>query len=138
MGSWDGLPDSAESGRRVIPSPHAPMEVARHLAADLYTHAGETRTLRHWRDGWWEWRESHWVEVERTAVRRTAYEYTADAVWMEETKKDGPVETPWAPNRYRIANLLEALAAVCHLVGSFEQPGWINGENRGVIVACSN
>ena len=67
-------------------------------------------TLRHWRGGWWEWRTSHWVEVEQRAALSAAYEFTEHAFY------EGPKDiVPWSPNRHKVADLLEALAAICHL-----------------------
>ena len=47
---------------------------------------------------------------------------------------------PWAPNRHKIADLLDALAAVCFLPETVQQPAWIDARRRpdGVIVACAN
>ena len=66
-------------------------------------------------------------------MRNAAYEFTEHAVYMKKETTE-----LWAPNRHRIADLLEALAAVCHLRESLAQPGWIDGRQEGVIVACTN
>ena len=52
----------------LLPPPNEPMKVAREFARERHQLDG-TPTLRHWRGGWWQWRESHWVEVEQRAVR---------------------------------------------------------------------
>ena len=39
------------------------------FVAERYTAEGGTLTLRHWRGGWWQWRTTHWAEVEHRAVR---------------------------------------------------------------------
>ena len=117
---------------QLLPPPDAPMEVARHMAAERYEHDGE-RTLRHWRGGWWRWRRSHWEEVEPAAARAEAYRFTERALYVQ-----GTDFKPWAPNRNKIANLLEALAAVGHLAETIAQPRWIDGREHGVIVACAN
>ena len=121
----------------VLPPPTAPMQVARKLAEERYTHPSEVPILRHWRGGWWQWRTSHWAEVEYRAVRAAAYDFTEHATYLKATK-EGPEITPWAPNRHKIADLLEALGAVCHLPEAVTQPGWIAGGHDGVIVACAN
>ena len=105
----NGKPDDA----RPLPAPNEPMKVARVLARERYQDDDSTPTLRHWRGGWWEWRTSHWVEVEQRAVRAAAYEFT-EAARSTQTPK-GTEVVPWAPNRHKIADLLEALAAICHL-----------------------
>jgi len=109
------------------------MKVARVLAREHYELGDGTPTLRHWRGGWWRWQQSHWEEVEQRAVRNAAYKFCEHAVY----EKKESIEQ-WSPNRHRIADLLEALAAVCHLRESLAQPAWIDGRDHGVIVACAN
>ena len=119
---------------RLLPPPSEPMKVARSLAGELYTHEdGATPTLRHWRGGWWQWRTSHWVEIEQRAARAAAYAFTETAMYA---KKDEPVA--WSPNRHKIADLLEALAAIVHLPESVAQPVWLDGRDSGVVVATAN
>jgi hypothetical protein len=129
----NGPLEPSHDNARTLPPPTEPMRVARVLARDRYQLDDGTPTLRHWRGGWWQWRQSHWEEVEQRAVRNAAYKFCEHAVYE---KKD-TIEL-WAPNRHRIADLLEALAAVCHLRESLAQPGWIDGHQDGVIVACAN
>jgi putative DNA primase/helicase len=124
---------------RPLPPPTEPMKVARVLARERYQDGDSTPTLRHWRGGWWEWRTSHWVEVEQRAARAAAYEFTEAALFERQTPK-GTEVVPWSPNRHKIADLLEALAAICHLSEHVAQPTWIDGDHdhEGVIVACAN
>jgi putative DNA primase/helicase len=116
-----------------LPPPTEPMKVARVLARKLYQLEDGTPTLRHWRGGWWEWRTSHWVEIETRAARAAAYQFTEHAVF----EKGDNVE-PWSPNRRKVSDLLEALAAVCHLPEAVTQPAWIERDHDGVIVSCAN
>jgi putative DNA primase/helicase len=109
------------------------MEVARGLVADRYTDPSGAVTLRHWRGGWWEWRTLHWAEVEPRAVRKIAYEFTEYAVY-----RSGDDVRPWAPNRNKIADLMDALAAVVHLPESITNPSWLDRRRTGVIVSCAN
>ena len=125
-------PASASHGERVLPAPGSPMDVARELARERYQLDDGTPTLRHWRGGWWEWRGSHWAEVELRAARATAYAFET-AVYFK-----GDEIVPWAPNRHKIADLLEALAAVVHLSETVAQPTWIDGGGDGTFVATAN
>lgn len=118
---------------RTLPPPNQPMKVARVLARERYQLEDGTPTLRHWRGGWWEWRTSHWVEVEQRAARSAAYEFTEHAIY----EKGDEIEA-WAPNRHKIADLLEALAAIVHLPETVNQPTWLDGDERVPIVACAN
>jgi len=63
-----------------------PMAVARTFV-EKCTHDG-VLTLRHWRGGWWQWRSSHWIELEDRAVRSLLYAYTENAFYVTE---NGPV-----------------------------------------------
>jgi putative DNA primase/helicase len=107
-------------GARVLPAPSQPMAVAREFIEHGRRHDREL-TLRHWRGGWWEWRTTRWVELDDRAVRKDAYAFTEHAVYDD--PKVGA--TPWAPNRHRIADLLDALAALCHLREDTATPAWI-------------
>jgi hypothetical protein len=102
-----------ESGACVLPSPGNPMAVAEELVNSLYLDRGtNTVTLRHHRGRWLKWERSKWVEAEATAVRTVAYLYTEHAVYRAKVR--GGLR-PWAPNRRKIADLLDALAAITYL-----------------------
>jgi putative DNA primase/helicase len=127
-----------DDGQLLAP-PSQPMVVARQFVAARYTCADGDLSLRHWRGGWWRWRTSHWTEVEDRAVREDTYRFTEHAVCEKDTK-DGPTLAPWDPNRHKVADVLDALAAVCFLPETVQQPAWIAdaGAPPGVIVACNN
>jgi putative DNA primase/helicase len=109
------------------------MEVARILVKDRYTGRGGSPTLLHWRGGWWEWRTAHWTEVEPAAIRAAIYEFTEYAVY-----RSGDDVRPWAPTRSKIADVVDALAAVTHLAETTGCPSWLDGRRAGVIVSCAN
>jgi putative DNA primase/helicase len=111
------------------------MEVARGYVEEHHHHDSGVLVLRHWQGTFWSWRTSHWGEQEASATRARLYEYTEFA-WFE----DDDEPRPWSPNRRRIGDLEEALAAVCHLSREVEQPSWLPGSEApgGRIVACAN
>jgi putative DNA primase/helicase len=128
-------------GVRVLPPPGRPMDVAREFTATRFMSPGGSLVLRHWRGGWWRWQTSRWVEIEHRGVREEAYRFTEQAVYEKLNEKKQEVERlPWAPNRHKIADLLEALAAVSYLPENVNQPSWTDGADApdGVIVACAN
>jgi putative DNA primase/helicase len=126
-----GLEDIAGGAPRELPSPSEPMAVARVFAAHLFTAHG-TPTLHHWRGGWWEWRTTRWVELEQRAMQAAAYRYTEHATY-------GDNADPWAPNRHKVANLLDALAAIVHLSERVSMPAWLDGtEYDAVLVSVAN
>jgi putative DNA primase/helicase len=122
----------------VLPSPSAPMEVARELLGARYQHPDgvpDSMTLRHWRGGWWAWQKACWAEIEQRAMSAAAYAFTEHAGYVN---KDGD-RVPWAPNRRKIADLLDALAAVTHLPESVSMPSWLDGRAYdGALVSCTN
>jgi putative DNA primase/helicase len=125
--------DQAKSPPRVLPPPSQPMQVAREFIAQYCVYDGAL-TLRQWRDGWWAWRTSHWHEVDRRWVRSLLYTLTEHAVYLD----DDGVIVGWAPNRRKIGDLLEALAAICILSDEFDQPSWLDKRSTGTIVAVAN
>ncbi len=119
---------------RTLPPPSAPMAVARELAAARYTYPPAAPTLCHWRGGWWEWQTTRWVEVEQRAARSAAYEFTEHATYVA-----GDIPEPWAPTSKKVADLLDALAAITHLAQTVQQPSWLNGNAYdGLLVSCEN
>jgi putative DNA primase/helicase len=122
---------------RELPSPTAPMEVARLFTEERFTYES-TLTLRNWRGGWWRWRGSRWVEVEQRAMSAEAYRFTEHAYYFA-TEKGEPNAKPWAPNRRRIGDLLDALAAVVHLGEEVAMPSWLDGTSYdGLLVSTAN
>jgi putative DNA primase/helicase len=81
------------------------------------------------------WRTSHWVEVDERSVRALLYRFTENATY--ETEKN---PKPWAPNRRKIGDVLDALAAICILSTDVNQPSWLYDEHSGksTIVAVAN
>ena len=123
-----------------LPPPNRPLEVARAIVAQFYQH-DDGLTLRHWRGGWQQWQITHWAEVEHRAVRAELYAITGNAVHIVYVgKKKERVEVPWIPNRHKIADLAEALAAITHLPETTAQPQWLAdaGVPPGPVVACAN
>lgn len=124
-------PDQAEA---LWPAPSEPMAVARVLAGQCRRDG--CPTLRHWRGGWQGWQGTHWVELEDAAVRSWAYRRLEDAAYLD----DGDLK-PWRPNRRRIGDLLDALAAAIHLPETIDPPAWLDGVHpvpAAEVVACGN
>jgi putative DNA primase/helicase len=118
-----------------LPPPTAPMAVARALVEDRYLDSPETPTLRHWRGAWWTWRTDRWIELEQRALAAVAYAFTEHAVYVDDKEK----VKPWAPNRHRIVDLLDALAAIVHLPETVTMPSWLdNRDYDGLLVSVSN
>lgn len=117
------------------PPPSDPMSVARHLLPDCRNPDG--LTLRHWRDGWMRWEQTTWVEDEERAIRAWLYETLDKTEYYDPKKKE---INSWAPNRHKIADVLDALAATIHLSESVDPPAWLDESAipAGELVACTN
>jgi putative DNA primase/helicase len=130
----------------VLPGPADPMGVARVIIRDHQTDDNELM-LRHWRDGWMQWRGTHWIEAEDQAIRAWAYERLEQAKYWD-TKPKVPELKPWDPNRHKVGDVLDALAAVTHTGEAIDTPSWLPSVCSGPhdqsnyrateIVACSN
>lgn len=128
----------SEPTRRLSP-PTNPMAVARELIANRYTGDRGQLSLRHWQGSWWRWRTSHWVEIEERSVREDVYRFTEHASYELKVRRD-MVLAPWEPTRHKIADVLDAMAAVCFLAEDVHQPAWIDDVDvpAGTFVACAN
>lgn len=125
----------AEESRVVLPSPKEPLPVARRLVAERHQDDQGRALLARWRGSWWSWEGPRWAELDDRAVRSDAYKFTEDAVYL--AAKD---LVPWAPNRYKIADLLDALNAVCHVAEQIQPPQWTKPGHPDAarLVACTN
>jgi putative DNA primase/helicase len=136
--------DAANSD--VLSSPSDPMGVARTLIQDHRDGLGEL-TLRHWRGEWTQWQGTHWTEIEDKAIRSWLYSRLESAEYWHVTN-NGKELRPWNPNRHKVGDLLEALAAVAWTAEGVDMPSWLpsvfggphNQSNYRAreIVACSN
>ncbi|NSC21363.1 NTP-binding protein [Streptomyces albus subsp. chlorinus] len=124
------------------------MAVARHLSPH-WRYFG-LPTLRHWRGTWMCWDYSHWRELGDQELRAWLYKHLEHATYESVNKKGEPEVREWAPTSRKVADLMHALAAVCHLPPALDPPAWVPGEpdtfgrgtrsmgHAGPVVACSN
>ncbi|MHC0434027.1 DNA primase family protein [Streptomyces sp. O3] len=124
-----------------VPPPTDPMAVARHLAP-AWQH-DDLLTLRHWRGAWMAWEYSHWRELDAQQVRASLYKQLEHAQFEHTTGK-GTELRRWAPNIRKVADLMQAIAAVTHLApgidapARLDPPGHALPHGKGPIVACTN
>jgi len=134
-------PDQAGRQEPVaFPPPSEPMKIAHRFVAERFRDGAEGRILQHWRGEFWRWRTSHWLEMADAALQAEAYRYTEHALFEKMMKGAVTLES-WAPNRYKIADLVAALRAVTHLAETVEMPAWLDGLNHppaSQLVACAN
>jgi putative DNA primase/helicase len=126
------------SNAKKLPPPSNPMAVARVMAIGFQS--GGHLTLRRWRGSWMQWQESFWAEVPVGQVRTWMYERLEHAQFTDNTGKV-PVPKPWAPNRHKVADVVDALEAITYLPQTVTPPAWLGPERPAPadeIVACSN
>jgi putative DNA primase/helicase len=82
------------------------------------------RILRHWRGAFHRWDGGVWTETEDRGIRADLYAVLENAYYVEPPKRPAP----WSPNRRKIADVLEALAAITHLTEHTDAPAWLNDE----------
>jgi putative DNA primase/helicase len=105
----------------MLPSSRTPLPVARCLVENDYSHH-DGLLLRFWRGAFWVWHRSHWLEAEEAELRASVYAFTEHAIFIDD--KGAP--QPWSPNRYKVADVLDALRAVTHLGEHIDQPSWLS------------
>ena len=114
------ITESIAPGSIVYPPPNMPMDVARHLIADLFT-AGEHKTLVYWRGDWWLWKFGHWAPAaDELEVKAELWPYLET---RECEHKSGMI--PWSPTTARIHNLMEPLAILTRINPGNDAPMWI-------------
>jgi putative DNA primase/helicase len=112
----------------ILPTPSNPMAVARELLID-YQEAGKT-TLLSWRGGWMRWCGGHWVEIEDDTLRSSLYKRLEHAEYVTKDKEGKEKIKPWAPNKYKVANVMDAMRAICHLPETVSAPSWLDDGNH--------
>jgi putative DNA primase/helicase len=119
-----------------LPAPTNPLGVAR-IVEGFWETAGGGRGLRHWRGEWWRWVGAHWADVSPDGMRAQLYPLLEGAVYLG--GKEGGTELPWHPTKPKVANVMEALAAVVHVSERVAQPSWLeNGEGLDHVISLAN
>jgi putative DNA primase/helicase len=126
----------AELAETITLSPGAPLVSARTFMAKRFTHAG-LRTLLHHNGAFHAWTGTHYPEADDAGLRAGLYDFLDGAVRPFDDGKVGPFN----PTRSKVADVLDALAAVANLRAGIRSPAWL-GEAVDLpadeIVACRN
>ena len=121
-----------------MPSPRQPMRVAGRIVDEQYRDPLGVLTLRWWRGSFYGWSAGRWTELADATVRAGLYRLLRDAHYVDER---GEIK-PWAPAKYRISDLFDALKAVCHTSPDTEPPSWLDRNEADPsatdLVALSN
>ena len=117
-------------------SPAAPLESARQLIRRRYTQV-TGRTIQHQQGVFYLWDGTHYHETSRDEIRAIAYEFLDRAFRLD---RDGKA-VPFNPNRAKVGDVVEALAAAAQLSDVVRAPTWLDVEQLNCptdIIACSN
>jgi putative DNA primase/helicase len=131
--------------RPVFPAPSAPLEVARKLYED-YRDSDDRRTLLAWRGGWMHWGTTHWADTDTAELRSNIYDVLGGVDYMRPIREKGVIvdweRTPWDPNKHKVADVLEAMAAIGHLSIDIDPPSWLLHSAMetpaGQVISCTN
>jgi putative DNA primase/helicase len=130
----DPATNEAYDALQLLPPPSNPMAVARVLLQQHCHQPTGAFTLRHWRGSWMQWIGPAWSEVEDRTIRADLYHQVETANYS-----DGDKIKPWAPNRHRMADLVDAVAAITHLSQQTQPPAWLKAEwDSTQLIACRN
>jgi putative DNA primase/helicase len=141
----EGYKTSFTSGEEnaVVPSPNDPMAVARKFVVERHTGEGGELLLRHHRNSFHRYVGDHYPEDDERRVQSDLWHWLESAAYWK-VGKDGSSElVPFQPNKYKIANVLEALKAIGHIAEAVQPPVWLEGSrtrpiNVGEIVPVRN
>jgi putative DNA primase/helicase len=127
--------DKLRNDAPLILSPGSPLDSAREMVRRAYLHP-EGRTLHHQQDAFYSWRGTHYAEVPREVIRAAVYDFLDGATCIVDDKP-----MPFNPNKSKVANVLEALAAVTQLPDTAIAPAWLDAAQHlpaSEFLSCAN
>ncbi len=114
----------------------APLESAREMIRGRYLR-GDARIIHHHQSAFFTWTGTHYTEAEPEEVRAHIYGFLDRARRVTDEGK----LAPFNPDKAKVANVLEALAAAAQLDGSIRAPAWLDGRAQppaSDVLACAN
>lgn len=133
--------------REVFPAPTEPLEVAHRIYRDYRRATDDMRTVVAWRSTWMGWNTTHWAELDTAELRSEIYAKLRHVDYMRPIREKGQIigyeEKPWAPDKRKVANVIEAMQAVGHLSKDVDPPSWIERHDSATtpaaqMVSCTN
>ena len=115
--------------------PSQPLPNARRFVGERFDHS-EHPLLVHQGGLFYAWDGTCWPALDDADLRAQLYEHFEHATYIAEEGN----RKPFAPNRYKIGDLLDALRAVTHMPVTTKTPCWLgNGQLPAEeLVACTN
>jgi putative DNA primase/helicase len=112
--------DKLRDGAPLVLSPTSPLNSAREMVRRSYLHR-ECRTLHHQQATFYCWRGTHYAEVAREGIRAEIYNFLDSATRIIDDKM-----APFNPDKVKVANVMEALAALTQLPDTAIAPAWLD------------
>lgn len=133
-----------KTAREDVDPPGQPLPNARRFVAAEFNHR-ERSLLTHQGGMFYGWDSTCWPAIDDAELRASLYQWFDSKSYVHETK-DAAERKPFAPNRYKVADLLDALRAVAHIPVTTPTPSWLHdvsqvrqvGLPADQIVACNN
>jgi putative DNA primase/helicase len=120
----------------IVLSPSAPMVSARSFIERHHTDTN-LRSIHHQNDTFYAWRQTHYAETPREDIRAQIYGFLDKAARPAGKGKT----TPFEPTRSKVANVLEATAAVAQVSRDIFPPAWLDAQPHppaADLIACTN
>ena len=127
----------------IVNGPANPMPNARKFLLDCYTRKRRP-ILIHQHGSFYTWHKTRWHETDKSTIRAQLYEAFEAARYPRPVDGGGNELVPFAPNRSKIANLMEALEAVTTQLDPITAPGWFPDADLGrqlpacEMISCGN
>ena len=129
------------NARRALLDPQDPMSSARALIVSRYTNEPGERTVHYYRGDFWEHTGSCYQILSDEEVRSEVWRFLDQAERMLGTPDGKVKKAAFNPNHSRVANVCEALAAICQLDSRLEAPFWLAEQSAppaGELMAVAN
>jgi putative DNA primase/helicase len=147
LGNHEPPLETRVDSRPLFPPPSAPLDVARKLHSRYRIGGNGLRTLRAWRGGWMHWETTHWSELDVAHLRSEIYDTLGEVDYKHPIREKGVTVDyeirPWSPDKHKVANVIEAMAAIGHLSADIDPPSWIDlhsaaETSAGQVISCKN
>ena len=124
-----------DASQRLVLSVAAPLDSGREFLRRQHT-AQAQRTLHHQNSTFYTWEGSHYREFAAEELQSRLYSFLDTAFVQKDDKL-----APFNPNRSRVANVMEAVAAEAQLPTHHAAPMWLDGRTAPApseIISCTN
>jgi putative DNA primase/helicase len=121
--------------------PSAPLNVATRIYDQRHRDQEGRRTLISWRSTFMKWCGTHWEEADDAALRSSVYAQIGPKGWYWHATTYDLEKRRWNPDRNKVSNVMDALAAIAHQAAATNTPAWLGGDcatDPTQLIACRN